>query len=76
MATRKKPDWFRPIRGSYLPANRQGLLVYLVYVAYLIVLLVAWLMAGHTLWRLATAVIPLMVAAAVLMQYIAGKHAR
>jgi ABC-type transport system involved in cytochrome c biogenesis permease subunit len=72
----KSPAWFRPIRGSYLPTSNIGLLVYLVYVAYLVVLIVAWFNEGRTLWRLVAVVIPLMVAAAVLMQYIAAKHSK
>lgn len=77
MKSRKKSDaWFYAIRGSYLPKQGIGLAVYLVYVLYLIALLGAWLASGHTVWRLLTAVIPLMVAAAVLLQYIASRHSR
>ena len=74
--SKKSSAWFRPIRGSYLPANNRGLLVYLTYVAYLVVLTVAWFTGGRTLWRLVAVVIPLMVAAAVLTQYVAAKHSK
>ncbi len=37
MATKKinKNKWFKPIRGSYLPASSQGWLTYIPFISYL-----------------------------------------
>ncbi len=71
----KNSAWFIKKRGSYLPANRRGLAMYLTYLAYIVALPVAWFMHGHDLWTLVVVVVPLWVVAAVLVQYIASKHA-
>ena len=66
--------WFTAVRGSYLPASRKGLIVYLLYVLYLVALMVFWNVRDRDTWELLTAVIPLSIAAAGLTQYIAAKH--
>jgi hypothetical protein len=33
---KRKGAWFVPVRGSYLPASWQGLVLYFIFVAYLI----------------------------------------
>ncbi len=71
-----KNIWFRKVRGSYLPSSWQGMVLYLWYVAYIVAVPLAWYDGGHTLWRLLTAVVPLITASAVLTQYIASKHAK
>jgi len=75
-AKTKKQAWFRKLRGSYLPASWQGLAVYLVYTAYLVALPLLWYLNGHDLWRLLTTVVPLAVAALLVAQFVASKHAR
>jgi hypothetical protein len=72
--TKTKQKWFINVRYSYLPASAMGLLVYMMYMAYLVALVADWLRDGHHVWYLLVNVIPLSVAAAVLTQYIAYKH--
>lgn len=69
-----KGAWFVKVRGSYLPRQGIGLVVYFAYVAYLICLVASWYVYGHTLWNLLVYVIPLSVAAELLTSYIASKH--
>ena len=33
----KKQNWFKPVRGSYIPNNWKGWLTYVPFVAYLVV---------------------------------------
>jgi len=72
----QNPAWFKKIRGSYLPASKIGLAVYIMYISYLIAVPVAWYRNGHYLWDLLIYVIPALVGAALLTQYIASRHAR
>ena len=39
MASKKKSKnkWFKPVRGSYLPANSSGWLTYLPFIAFMLV---------------------------------------
>lgn len=68
--------WFKPVRRSYLPASWQGQAIYLVYVAYEVLLIVYWYRQGHDYGRLLTSFIPLAVAAAVLTQFVAARNSR
>ena len=76
MLKKHKNVWFRKVRGSYLPSSWQGMVLYLWYVAYIVAVPVAWYAGDHSLWRLLSAVVPLLIGSAVLMQYIASKHAQ
>lgn len=69
----KRPAWFTKVRGSYLPLSWQGFVLYVFYVAYIIVVPVTWYAKGHYLWPLLVNVIPAVVGAAVLAQVIAAK---
>ena len=41
MAKRKNQDkWFTPVRGSYLPKSWEGLILYFIFVAYLVMAVV------------------------------------
>jgi hypothetical protein len=73
MAKHKKA-WFVSVRGSYLPSSLTGLVLYLAYAAYIVLLAIGWYADGHRIWYLLVNVIPLAVGAAVLTQYIASKH--
>lgn len=76
-ATRKyQSAWFVAVRGSYLPANAIGMAIHTVYVLYLGGLMAGWWLHNHDLWQLLTIVVPLSVAAAMLTQYVASRHAR
>lgn len=72
----KTHAWFIARRGSYLPASLIGLIIYLVYVAYIAALLGGWYVDGHRIWYLLVYVIPLSTAAAILTQFVASKHSR
>jgi len=72
----KKGAWFYKMRGSYLPCSWQGLAIYGVYLVYIVAVPAVWYQKGHDLWSFLVMVIPLVVAAAVLTQYIASKNAR
>ncbi len=78
--TKAKPKqnnaWFVAVRGSYLPANGMGMAIHTMYVLYLGALMAGWWLHDHDLWQLVTVVVPLSVAAALLTQYIASRHAR
>jgi hypothetical protein len=71
-----KQAWFVKTRGSYLPANWIGLLLYLAYIVYIVLLLIGWYADGHRVWYFLTDVIPFTVGAALVAQYVASKHAK
>lgn len=68
--------WFVKTRGSYLPKSWKGQFLYLIYVAYVVLVAAGWWVDGHRIWYLLTAVIPCAAGAAVLMQFIASRHAK
>lgn len=74
--TTSNEAWFIRVRSSYLPVNSTGFLIYFIYLAYLLALLGDWIYNGHHTWYLLVDVIPLSVAAALVTQYVASKHAR
>lgn len=69
-----KNAWFIYRRKSYLPASWQGLVIYLIYAVYIISLAVLWYKRGHHLWILLSTVIPLIIGAAFVTQYVAFKN--
>lgn len=76
MAKSTTSIWFRKIRGSYLPTSPTGMLIYLLYVSYIVILATDWLRNGYHVWPLLTGVIPFIVLAAFVTQSIAAKHSR
>lgn len=70
----KQKPWFKPVRDSYIPVSWEGLRIYLLYVLYIFALLINWFESGRDATALLTSVIPLMVAATILTQFIASKH--
>lgn len=76
MTLNNRRAWFKPIRGSYLPASPIGLIIYTVYIGYTFGLLAGWYVDGHRIWYLLVQVIPLSVGAAILTQFIASRHSR
>jgi hypothetical protein len=72
----KNKAWFTSVRKSYLPASWQGLCIYTLYVAYSIAVPVIWYNNGHDMSKLVTNVIPLVVAATLLTQFIASKNSK
>ncbi len=76
MAKKNSSYWFRAIRGSYLPSSLLGLCIYLLYVAYIVTLTYEWIIRGSDSWTLLTVVLPLIVLAALITQYIASKHSK
>jgi membrane protein DedA with SNARE-associated domain len=71
---RKQIKWFRPVRKSYLPDSLMGMLLYTAYVLYMGLLVIVWFERSHEVWTLLTIIVPLLVAATVVMQYIASKN--
>ena len=76
MPKKNSSRWFRAIRGSYLPSSAMGLLVYLLYVAYILTLIYEWLIRSGDIWSMLTVVLPLVVLAAIVTQYVASKHSK
>lgn len=76
MAKNNISIWFRKVRGSYLPASFIGLIIYLLYVAYIVAVGIEWYRIGHDYWTLLTAVIPVVVVAAVIVQVIASRRSK
>ena len=76
MAKNNTSIWFRKVRGSYLPSSFVGLVIYLIYVAYIIAVVVDWYYLGHSGWVFLTTVLPVVVVAALIVQYIASKHSK
>lgn len=74
MFHKNKHQWFEKVRNSYLPKSWQGYLIYMSYVAYVVLLPIGWYRRGHAIWDLFTVVIPLWIAAALVTQYIASKR--
>ena len=65
--------WFRSVRKSYLPVSWQGWTIYCIYVAYIIMLPVAWFDIGHKLWDLLVIIIPLAAGTTALVHIIAAR---
>lgn len=76
MAKSKTSTWFRKVRGSYLPSSPTGLLIYFIYVIYILTVAFDWYRLGHSPWVLLTTVIPVVVVAAVVVQFIASRHSK
>jgi hypothetical protein len=70
----KKQSWFTPVRGSYLPANVDGWLLYIPYGLYVILApLVAWQYATTWVARIFI-VVPNWLLVLMVMTAIAEKH--
>jgi len=69
----KKGAWFYKVRGSYLPATKEGWLTYIPFITYLIWPLVY--VTNHSLGisQAVFIVVPQWVAAAVVMTWIAAR---
>jgi hypothetical protein len=76
MATKKskKSKWFIAVRGSYLPANKQGWLTYIPYLSFLFFsFILAWDINVHRVVK-AYLVVVQWAFAALLMTVVARKH--
>ena len=76
MAKNRNKNWFIAVRGSYLPSSFMGMIIYLLYVAYVVALVIGWYINGHDYWTLLINVIPLSIGAMLITQYIASKHSK
>lgn len=76
MSINSSTKWFTYVRSSYLPANTKGLVIYFIYMAYLIALIVDWYFKGHQVWNFLVDVVPYSVGAAAITQFVASKHAK
>jgi hypothetical protein len=70
---KKKDKWFIKIRGSYLPNSWQGRLLYVPFLAYLLVVLRYAVQNSETILDGFYIIFPQFVAAAVVMTWIASK---
>jgi hypothetical protein len=69
----RKDTWFKPVRGSYLPASRNGWLIYIPFAGYLVF---SGLVAADNASSVAVAIlliVPNWVAATVVVTYIAER---
>lgn len=69
----KTKPWFIKVRGSYLPYSFAGKLTYIPYLAYTIGVLVYVFEHDFTFWTSFFIVIPNLVAAAAVMNWIAAR---
>jgi hypothetical protein len=69
----KKGAWFVPVRGSYLPASTAGWLTYIPYTAYLVFTLVVGMNDVKPWTKSVLYIVPNLVAATVIMTYIAAR---
>jgi hypothetical protein len=76
MAKSNTINWFRKVRGSYLPSSFVGLVIYLAYVAYIVAIGLEWYASGQGYWTLLTVVVPLVAFSTLVVQYIASRHAK
>jgi len=69
----KSKKWFTKTRGSYLPKNWIGWLLYIPYLAYLIGVLVFVIKVKDSFWEAAFTVIPNWLASVIIMTWIARR---
>jgi hypothetical protein len=69
----KKQKWFIPVRGSYLPNNSIGWLLYLPFTAYLVFTLIFGWRDTQTTTEAILFIVPNWVAAAAVMTWIAKR---
>ena len=72
MSKKKKDVWFTKVRGSYLPANVQGALTYIPFLAFLVASLVITVNNVRPLSLAVLLIFPQWVAVAVVMTWIAA----
>lgn len=68
----KPGAWFVKVRGSYLPASWQGWLLYVPFIAFLVVVLVFAINSDESFAEVFFRVFPAWVAAAVVLTWIAS----
>lgn len=73
MAQRTK--WFKKVRGSYLPNSWQGWATYVPFIAFLVGSFLAVDRSSHSVSDTLLGIFPQWVAAAVVMTWIAARHA-
>ena len=75
MKLTKNKQWFIKTRGSYLPNTWQAILIYTIYLAYLIWVLIYVLMSDYGFWLATFIVVPNWLAACLAISWIASKTA-
>ena len=65
--------WFISIRGSYLPANFKGWLMYIPYLSYLIFTLIVGIKYTSSILLAILVIVPNWVVAAIIMTFIAAR---
>ncbi|HUD05684.1 MAG TPA: hypothetical protein VMR18_02060 [Candidatus Saccharimonadales bacterium] len=74
--SKKKPLWFKRIRGSYLPISWQGWLLYIPFVSYLVLSVVVTLHRSRAIGYVLFSVFVEWVAGAVVLSWIASLRSR
>lgn len=69
----KSKPWFIKTRGSYLPNNWRGWLLYLPYLVYLIGILIFVVRIKDSVWAAIFTLVPNWVAAAIIMTWVARR---
>ncbi len=65
-----KTQWFKPLRGSYIPIHWMGWLTYIPYVAYL-VLTYMMFERNRSVWETILFLVPYWVAGVIIMHWVA-----
>ena len=65
-----KTQWFKPLRGSYIPIHWMGWLTYIPYIAYLVL---TYLMfdRNRSVWETILFLVPYWVAGVIIMHWVA-----
>jgi hypothetical protein len=69
----KPKKWFSKTRGSYLPRNWEGWVLYIPYLAYLIGALIFVIKMKDSFWAGVFTIVPNWLAAVIIMTWIARR---
>ena len=73
MAKKSKKIWFTQVRGSYLPSAWQGWVLYVPFIAFLLVTAIEANRSGRTYAGMAYFLLPQYVSSLVVMHWIASR---
>jgi hypothetical protein len=76
MAKNTQQVWFTKVRGSYLPCSWQGWLLYVPYVAFLLLTLYEATQGGRTSLGMAYFLFPQYISAVVVMNWLAERFSK
>jgi len=70
----RKGAWFVKVRGSYLPASRQGWLTYIPYVSFLCASMIYVNQTASTVIEIPIRILPYWVSTAIVMHWVASRN--